>query len=145
MAITQALCTSFLKELMEAKHDLTADTLKLALYTSTATLSASTSAYTATNEVASGGGYTTGGETVTISTNPTTSGTTAYIDISDVPWAAATFTCRGAILYNTSAPSGNEAIAVLDFGSDKSPSAETLTVQMPTADSTNAIIRITGG
>lgn len=143
MAITQAICTSFLNELFSATHDFTADTFKMALYTSSATLSSATTAYTASNEVASGGGYTTGGNTITMGT-PTTSGQTAYVDITDATWASATFTCRGALIYNTSS-GGNEAVCVLDFGADKSPSAQTFTVVFPTADASNAIIRITGG
>ena len=144
MAITQALCTSFLKELFEAKHDFTADTFNMALYTDAATLSAATTAYTTTGEVASGGGYTTGGNAIGVGA-PTSSGQTAYVDITpDEAWAAATFTCRGALVYNTSS-GGNEAVCVLDFGSNKSPSAQTFTVVIPTADADNAIIRIVGG
>ena len=143
MAITQTLVTSFLKELLTATHDFSAaggHSFKIALYTSTATLDATTTVYSATNEVASGGGYTTGGEAMT-NIEPTSSGTTGLTDFSDVPWAGATFTTRGALIYNTSA--SNAAVAVLDFGSDRSPSAETFTVVFPAADADNAIIRIT--
>lgn len=142
MAITQAMCTSFKKALLDGEMDFssdTAQTFKIALYTSSATLDATTTAYSATNEV-SGTGYTAGGNTLTISVNPTTSGTTAYLDFADTTWAAATITARGALIYKSGA--GNPAIAVLDFGSDKTSTAGDFTIQFPTADASNAILRI---
>ena len=141
MAISQALCTSFKQELLQGIHDFTAttgDSFKIALYTSSATLGASTTAYSATNEI-SGTGYTAGGLELTEVT-PVTSGTTAYVDFGDATWSSATITARGALIYN--ATEGNKAVAVLDFGEDKSSSAGTFEVQFPTADATNAIIRI---
>jgi hypothetical protein len=142
MAITQAMCTSFKKALLDGEMDFssdTAQTFKIALYTSSATLSAATTAYSATNE-ASGTGYTAGGNTLTISTNPTTSGTTAFLDFADTTWAAATITARGALIYKSGG--GNPAVAVLDFGSDKTSTAGDFTIQFPTADASNAILRI---
>jgi hypothetical protein len=142
MAITQAMCTSFKVELLNGVHKFDGtQTFKVALYTSSTTLDATTTTYgTPTNEVAAGGGYTTGGNTLTISTSPTTGGTTAYLSFANSAWASATFTARGALIYNSTA--SNKAVAVLDFGADKSVTASTFTVQMPTADATNAIIRI---
>lgn len=142
MSITQAMCTSFKKALLDGEMDFssdTAQTFKIALYTSSATLDATTTAYSATNEV-SGTGYTAGGNTLTISVNPTTSGTTAYLDFADTTWSAATITARGALIYKSGA--GNPAIAVLDFGSDKTSTAGDFTIQFPTADASNAILRI---
>lgn len=139
MAITQAMCTSFKQELLEGVHDFTTATFKIALYTSSATLSASTTAYSATNEV-SGTGYTAGGNTLTV-VAPTTSGTTAYVDFNDTTWSSATITARGALIYNSTA-AGNPAVAVLDFGADKTSTAGDFTVSFPTADASNAIIRI---
>lgn len=141
MAITQALCTSFKQELLEALHDFNlsaGSTFKIALFTSSATLDASTTAYSATNE-ASGTGYSAGGNTLT-NVDPTTSGTTAFTDFADSTWSSSTITARGALIYNTSA--SNAAVCVLDFGSDKSSSSGDFTVQFPTADASNAIIRI---
>ena len=118
MAITQALCTSFKTEILGGTHDLDTDVLKIALYTSSATLDATTTAYSSTNEV-SGTGYTAGGETVSGATI-TSSGTTAFVDFSDVTWSSSTITARGALIYNSS--KSNKAVAVLNFGSDKSSS-----------------------
>lgn len=141
MAITQALCTSFKQELMEGVHDFTSHTFRIALYTSGATLSAATTAYSATNEV-SGTGYTAGGEALTVTGGAVSiSGTTAYIDFSDVTWTSVTITARGALIYNDTAV-GNPAVAVLDFGSDKTSTSGDFTVQFPTADASNAIVRI---
>lgn len=142
MAITQAMCTSFKKALLDGEMDFSSDTtqvFKIALFTSSATLDASTTAYAATNEV-SGTGYSAGGETLTISTNPTTSGTTAYLSFSNVTWATATITARGALIYQSGGT--NPAVAVLDFGADKTSTAGDFTIQFPTADASNAIIRI---
>lgn len=141
MAITQALVTSFKQEILVATHDFTnttGDAFKVALYTSSATLGASTTAYSATNEV-SGAGYTAGGNTL-VNVTPTTSGTTAFCDFSDTTFSTATITARGALIYNSS--KSNKAVAVLDFGSDKSSSAGDFTIVFPTADASNAIIRI---
>ena len=140
MAITQAMTTSFKKELMEGVHDFTTHTFKIALYTSSATLDATTTAYSATNEV-SGTNYTAGGNTLTVTGGAvSTSGTTAYIDFSDTTWADATITARGALIYNSSA--SNKAVAVLDFGADKTSTAGDFTVSFPTADASNAIVRL---
>lgn len=136
------LCTSFKVELLEGVHDFTngtGDTFKIALYDSSATLDASTTAYTVTNEV-SGSGYTAGGQALT-NVTPTSTGTTAFIDFADVTWAASTITARGALIYNSTAP-GNPAVAVLDFGTDKVSTAGDFTVIFPTADASNAIVRI---
>lgn len=138
MAITTAMCTSFKQELFEAEHDFTADTFKIALYTNAATLGASTTAYTTTNEV-SGTGYTAGGETLTV-VAPTTDGTSALVDFNDVAISNSTITARGALIYNSS--KSNKAVAVYDFGSDQSSTASTFTITMPTADATNGILRI---
>ena len=138
MAITTAMCTSFKQELLEAEHDFTTDTFKLALFTSSATLGATTTAYAVSNEV-SGTGYSAGGATLTV-VAPTTSGTTAYVDFNDVSFSSSTITARGALVYNSS--KSNKAVAVFDFGSDQSTTNATFTVTMPTADATNAIVRI---
>mgnify|MGYP001285577587 FL=1 len=142
MAITQAMCTSFKKELMEAKHNFLnsgGNTFKIALYTSSATLSAATTAYSATNEV-SGTNYTSAGNTLT-RVDPATSGTTAYTDFADTTWSSSTITARGAVIYNDSA-SGDPSVIVLNFGADKSSSAGDFTITFPTADASDAIIRI---
>jgi|TARA_R110000822_G_scaffold266105_2_gene389945 hypothetical protein len=142
MAITQAMCTSFKKELMEAKHNFLnsgGNTFKIALYTSSATLSAATTAYSATNEV-SGTNYTAAGNTLT-RVDPTTSGTTAYTDFADTTWSSSTITARGAVVYNDSA-SGDPSVIVLNFGADKTSSAGDFTITFPTADASDAIIRI---
>ena len=138
MAITQAFCTSAKADFLSGTIDLDAHVIKIALYTSTATLSAATTAYTTTNEVV-GTGYTAGGNTLTGAT-VSTSGTTAFVDFNDTTWATATITARGALIYDASA--SNKAIAVLDFGADKTSTAGNFTVQFPTADASNAIIRI---
>jgi hypothetical protein len=142
------MCTSFKKELMFGAHDFdssTGDTFKLALYTSAATLDASTTAYSATNE-ASGTGYSAGGSALT-NIDPTSSGTTAFTDFADLTFSTATITARGALIYNTtpnttSISLTNPSVIVLDFGSDKTSTAGDFTVVFPTADSSNAIIRI---
>ena len=142
MAITQAMCTSFKQALLDGEMDFssdTAQTFKIALYTSSATLDASTTAYSATNEV-SGTGYSAGGNTLTISANPTTSGTTAFLDFADTTWSSATITARGALIYKSGG--SNPAVAVLDFGGDKTSTAGDFTVQFPTANASNAIIRV---
>jgi hypothetical protein len=141
MAITQAMCTSFKKELMEAKHNFLTtggNTFKIALYTSSATMSAATTAYTATNEI-SGTNYTAEGNTLT-RIDPSSSGTTALTDFADTSWSTATFTARGALIFNSSA--SNISVLVLDFGADKTATAGTFTIAFPAADASNAIIRI---
>ena len=142
MTITQAVPTSFKVELARGLHnfDLSGgDTFNIALYTSSATMSAATTAYSATNEVA-GTGYSAGGAALT-RIDPASSGTTGYLDFADVAWVSSTITARGALIYNVT--NGNRAVAVLDFGADKSSGpATTFTVLFPTADATSAIIRI---
>ena len=142
------MCTSFKKELLYGAHDFDAssgDTFKIALYTNSATLNASTTAYATTNEV-SGTNYTAGGQALN-PVDPTSSGTTALLDFADETWANATITARGALIYNTtpnttSISLTNPAVIVLDFGGDKTSTAGNFTVVFPTADASNAIIRI---
>ena len=145
MAITQAMCTSFKVGILDGTFNFdtgTTQTFKIALYTSAATLDASTTAYTTSGEVSSSGtGYSTGGNTLTISQVPTSSGTTAYLDFADTTWSAATITARGALIYLANGTT-NPAVAVLDFGSDKTSTAGDFTIIFPTADASNAIIRI---
>lgn len=150
MAITQAMSTSFKVELLDGIHNFgtgvirastAADTFKIALYTSSATLDASTTAYTTSGEVSSSGtNYTAGGNTLTVSVVPTSTGTTAYLSFANTSWANATITARGAMIYNST--QGNKAVAILDFGSDKTSTSGTFTINFPTADASNAIVRI---
>jgi len=145
MAITSAVCTSFKVELLKGVHNFTAttgNTFKIALYTSSATLGASTTAFSSSNEItnSSGTAYTSGGATLT-SVTPTASSTTAVCDFADVSYTDASFTANGALIYNDSA-SGDPACVVIAFGSDKTVSSGTFTIQFPTADATNAIIRL---
>lgn len=151
MAITQSMCTSFKAELLQGAHDFRAsggDTYKIALYTSSASIDANTTAYTATNEV-TGTNYTAGGEGLTnlgvSATAVNASAGTGFADFSDATWSSATITARGALIYNTT-PAGsantNAAVAVLDFGADKSSTDGDFTIIFPTADASNAIIRI---
>lgn len=142
MAITQTMCTSFKKALLDGEMDFSANTnqsYKIALYTNSASLDATTETYTTSNE-ASGTGYTPGGVALTISTAPTTSGTTAYLSFSNATWANSTITARGALIYQTGGTT--PAVAVLDFGSDKSTSGTTFQVTFPTANATTAIVRV---
>jgi len=140
------MCTSFKQQLLTAQHNFTAstgDTFKLAMYTNSATFNASTTDYTATNEV-SGTGYTAGGGTLT-NVTPTSSGTTALTDFADLTFSTATITARGALIYNTTTGGGSsttDTVVVLDFGSDKTSTAGDFTIVFPTADASNAIIRI---
>ena len=137
------MCTSFKQELMTGTHNFTTstgDTFKLALYDNNASFTAATTAYTATNEVGNSGSYAAGGGTLT-NVTPTTSGTTALTDFADLEFTSATITARGALIYNSTA-SGNPTVAVLDFGADKTSTTGTFTIQFPTADASNAIIRI---
>ena len=148
MAITQAMCTSFKTELLQGVHNFyngsgggsagTGATFKLALYNSSATLDAATTAYATTNET-TGTGYSAGGNSLT-NVTPTSSGTTAFTDFADTTFSTSTITARGALIYNST--QSDKAVAVLDFGSDKSSSSGDFTIQFPTADSSNAIIRI---
>jgi hypothetical protein len=141
MAITTAMCTSFKKEVLEALHDFNATSgsvFKIALYTSSATLGATTTAYSSTNEVV-GTGYTAGGITLT-NIDPTSSGTTGFADFADATWTSATITAAGALIYNSS--QSNKAVAVLSFGGDKTSTNGDFVIQFPFADATNAIIRI---
>ena len=143
MAITQAMATSFKVGILNGSFNFgsgTSQTFKIALYTSSATLSASTTAYSATNEV-SGTGYSAGGATLTVSQVPTSTGTTAFLSFSDVNWSTATITARGALIYLANGTT-NPAVAVLDFGGDKTSTAGNFTIQFPTADASNAILRI---
>lgn len=143
MAITTALCTSFKVALLNGEIDFSSDTtqaFKIALYTSSATLGASTTAYSSTNEV-SGTGYTAGGETLTISTNPTADGTSAYLEFSNVSWASASFTARGALIYKSDGAT-NPAVATLDFGEDKEVSSGNFTVQLGTVGAGSPILRL---
>ena len=137
------MCTSFKQELMVGTHDFTAstgNTFKLALYDNNASFDASTTAYTTSNEVANSGTYTAGGGTLT-NVTPTTSGTTALTDFADITFTSATITARGALIYNDTA-AGDPTVVVLDFGSDKSSTSGDFQIVFPTADASNAIIRI---
>ena len=138
------MCTSFKQALLDGEMDFssnTAQTFKIALYTSSATLAAATTAYTTSNEV-TGTGYSAGGNTLTISTNPTNggSGTTVFLSFANTTWTSSTITARGALVYQSGG--GNPSVAVLDFGADKSSSNGDFQIQFPTADATSAIIRI---
>ena len=138
MAITQAMCSSFKLDLLKADQDFDVDTFKIALYTSSATLNASTTVYSTSNEVV-GTGYTAGGKTLT-GVTITLTGTTAYVDFSDITWNTTIITARGALIYNSS--KSNKAVAVLDFTEDKTTSGGDFTVEFPTNDSSNAFVRI---
>ena len=141
MAITQTTCTSFKKELLEAVHNFTSHTFKIALYTDSADLGAGTTVYSTTNEITntSWTAYTAGGKALT-TIAPTTSGTVAFVDFENISWTSASFTARGALIYNSSA--SNKAVAVLDFGSNRVVSNDTFEVQFPVSSATTAIIRI---
>ena len=142
MAITQAMCTSFKKELLEGKHNFLnsgGDTFKIALYTSSASLAASTTAYTTSNEV-SGTNYSAKGNTLT-NVDPSSSGTTALTDFADTTWSSSTITAYGAMIFNEDT-SGDTSVLILSFGADKSSSAGDFTIAFPTADASDAIIRI---
>jgi hypothetical protein len=146
MAITQAMCTSFKDQLLEAVHDFRSsggDTFKLALYSSAATLDATTTNYTSSNEVSNSGTYSAGGGTL-VNVSPTTSGTTAFTDFDDISFTSATINARGALIYNTTPTHTftNPSVAVLDFGGDKISTAGTFTIQFPAATASDAIIRI---
>ena len=137
------MCTSFKVEILKGVHNFTAssgNTFKLALYTNSASFTAATTAYTTGNEVANSGSYSAGGGTL-VSVTPVASGTTALCDFADLAFTSATITARGALIYNSSA-AGNPTVAVLDFGANKTSTTGTFTIQFPTADATNAIVRI---
>ena len=138
MAITQAMCSSFKSQVLLGEHDMDTDVIKIALFTSAATLGAATTAYATTNEVV-GTGYTAGGNTLA-GAAVTLDGTTAIVDFTDTSWTTATITARGALIYNSS--KSNKAIAVLDFGADKTSTAGTFTVVFPAATAAAAIVRI---
>ena len=145
MAISSAICNSFKQEILVGTHNLTAssgNTFKIALFTSSASLGASTTAYSTSNEItnSSGTAYTAGGATLT-SVTPTSDSTTAVCDFNDVSYTDATFTANGCMIYNDSA-SGDPACVVVAFGGDKTVTSGTFTIQFPTADATNAIIRL---
>tara|TARA_R110000824_G_scaffold56672_1_gene154935 strand:- start:40 stop:510 length:471 start_codon:yes stop_codon:yes gene_type:complete len=155
MAIDQAMTTSFKQEILQGIHNFTSgsgggtttttgsgNVFKIALYTSSASLSATTTAYSTSNEV-SGTNYTAGGNTLT-NVTPTTSSTTALTDFADTTWSSSTITARGALIYNssTAAGSANRAIVVLDFGADKTSTSGDFTIQFPAAGASTAIIRI---
>ena len=149
MAITQAMTTSFKVQILTGTHNFgtsvvrastAADTFKIALYTSSASLDASTTAYTTSGEVASAGNYAAGGNTLSISQAPTSTSTTAWLDFADTTWSNATITANGALIYNST--QADAAVAVLAFGGDKTSTAGDFTIIFPTADSSNAIIRI---
>tara|TARA_R110001592_G_scaffold11641_2_gene56993 strand:+ start:3629 stop:4048 length:420 start_codon:yes stop_codon:yes gene_type:complete len=138
MSIAQAMCTSFKAEILDEQHDLIADTLKIALFTSSASLGAGTTAYSTSNELANGNGYTTGGETLG-SKAITTHSTTVCFDFADPTWTSATFTANGALIYNSS--NSNKAIAVLAFGGDFTVAGGTFQIVLPAAGA-SGIIRI---
>ena len=150
MAISQAMVTSFKVEILTATHNFgtaptrgtsAADVFKLALYTSSATLGAATTAYTTSDEVSSSGtNYTAGGLTLTVSQVPTSTGTTAFLDFDDLTFPSATLTANGALIYN--ATQSNKAVAVLAFGGDKTSTAGNFTIQFPAAAASTAILRI---
>lgn len=147
MSILQTATTSFKVELLQSIHNFgptSPDTFKIALYTAAASIGYDTAVYTTSGEV-SGAGYTAGGNTLTISTSPTSGNNslnipTAYINFSNTSWTGATFTARAALIYNSS--EGNKSVAVLDFGSDKTVSNDTFQIIFPTADANSAIVRI---
>jgi len=139
MAITQAMCTQFKRDVMLGLHDLDSDTIKIALYTSSASLGAATTAYTTSGEVTSGGGYTTGGETLA-SASVINNGTSGCFDATDPEWTSATFTARGAMIYNDT--ESDLAIAILDFGGDFTVAGGTFKIVFPAQTASNAIVRI---
>ena len=142
MAISQAMCSSFKQELLEAKHNFLnsgGNTFKIALYTSSASLGASTTSYTTSNEV-SGTNYKAKGNTLT-RVNPSLDGTNAITDFADTTWSSSTITARGALIFNEDT-SGDTSVLVLDFGADKTSTAGDFTIAFPAADASNAIIRI---
>ena len=150
MAITQAIANAFKKQLLEGDHNFKAsggDKFKIALYTSSATLNSTTTAFSATNEVGNSGQYTSGGGALTNGGTSIGSGTgkgVAIVDFADRSFTGVTLTARGALIYNTSSATTNAAVAVLDFGADKTATSGTFTIQFPAPTSTAAILRISG-
>ena len=151
MAITSAVCTSFKVELLQGSHNFSTsggDTFKIALFTSSASLGAATTDYSTSNEITntSGSAYTAGGEALTIaSSSPTSSGTTAWVDFDNISWSSASFTANGCMIYNTTTGSGSgttDSVIIVAFGGDKTVSSGTFTVQFPTPDASDAILRI---
>lgn len=143
MAISTAMCTSFKQHLFDGTENFKnsgGDTYKAPLYTSSATLGASTTAYSATNEVGDSGSYVAGGGALT-RVDPTTSGTTAFTDFADLAYTSATITARGALIWNDT-DAGDPSVSSHDFGADKTSTAGTFTLVMPAADASNAILRI---
>jgi len=149
MAISSAICSSFKQELLQGKHDFDSsggDTFKIALYTSSASLGAATTDYSSSNEITNtaGSAYSAGGATLT-NQGVSLSSTTAFTDFADVSYTSASFTANGALIYNTTTDGGSgttDAVAVIAFGSDKTATNGTFTIQFPTADASNAIIRL---
>ncbi len=149
MAITSAVCSSFKSELLSGKHDFDSsggDTFKIAMFTSSASLDATTTDYSSSNEItnSSGTAYTAGGKALT-NQGVTLSSTTAYTDFADVSWTSASFTANGAMIYNTTTDGGSgttDAVCVIAFGGDKTVSSGTFTVQFPAAGATTAILRL---
>ena len=150
MAITQAIANAFKKQLLEGDQNFSSsggDVFKLALYTSSATLNSTTTAYSATNEVGDSGSYSAGGGTLTGQSTNIGTGTgkgVAFVDFADLSFTGVTLTARGALIYNTSSAVTNAAVAVLDFGADKTATSGTFTVQFPAATTSAAILRISG-
>ena len=151
MAITSAVCTSFKVELLQGSHNFSTsggDTFKIALFTSSASLGAATTDYSTSNEISntSGSAYSAGGAALTIaSSSPTSSGTTAWVDFDNVSWSSASFTANGCMIYNTTTGSGSgttDSVIIVAFGGDKTVSSGTFTVQFPTPDASDAILRI---
>jgi len=146
MAINQAVCATFKQQLLDGDHDISNDTIKLALYTNAASLDANTTAYSASNEVGDSGSYSAGGGTLAnanvslTKTNATAS--TAFVDFDDLSFTTATIAAQAALIYNTSSANTNAAIAVLDFGGVKTSTNGTFTIQFPTNDASSAILRI---
>jgi hypothetical protein len=145
MAITQAICNTFKKELLDGDHDFDTggDVFKLALYTSAATLDSSTTVYTSTNEVAASGQYSAGGGDL-VNSGTSVVGGVAFCDFADLSFTGVTLTARGALIYNTSATVANAAVAVLDFSADKTATSGTFTIVFPADTSAAAILRISG-
>src|SRR6056300_382417 len=148
MAISSAICNTFKQQLLESKHDFASggDTFKIALYTSSATLGASTTDYSATNEITNdaGSAYVAGGATLT-NAGVSLSSTTAFTDFDDVSYSSASFTANGALIYNTTTDGGSgttDAVCVIAFGGDKTATNGTFTIQFPAADASNAILRL---
>ena len=146
MAINQAVCATFKQELLNGDHDITNDTVNLALFTDSATLNANTTAYAATNEVGASGTYAAGGATLQCATVGLTktsdTASTAFVDFADLSFTSATISAQAALIYNRSSTATNAAIAVLDFGGVKTSTNGTFTIQFPTNDASSAILRI---